>query len=415
MTEHPYGYIKENKVYLKGFLGQGDRVIGEVKEDEASTLRYFEDRFESVKEKIAQLKKEIEENQNKGSFMMKLIHLKESLMQYDALGDFVPLIEELEAQESYLEEIIAANRERNLEIKKGLIMEAEALKNNTDWKATSEQFREIKQRWIKTGPVGKELEDEVEGQFNAAIDTFFKNRKNFFEGLAIQAEENIKVYEALVRQARDAFDLPDAKQAFEISKRIQKEWKASGKVPAEKRQPLWDEFSKINNRIFSRFKRNAQSNQLNPRELAKKVEQMTEQIKQLSKKPPTPENVSAARRIQAEWKKLPPKKPREVQQLSWSFVFFSDIVSEKSFLDKLARSKYEDFREKSPEEQDKIKISILKDLIYRDQKELETVKENAEKFRTNEDDFEIMLKRKLSSYKRKVDVKNHILRELSNK
>src|SRR5690606_7262899 len=104
--EHPYGYIKEGKVYLKGFLGQEDRLIGEVKEDEASTIKYFEVRFQTVKEKVEQLKKDIEENQNKGSFLMKLIHLRNSLMNYDALGDFVPLIEELNGLEITLEEII---------------------------------------------------------------------------------------------------------------------------------------------------------------------------------------------------------------------------------------------------------------------------------------------------------------------
>jgi predicted ribosome quality control (RQC) complex YloA/Tae2 family protein len=116
--EHPYGYITDNKVYLKGFLNQPDRVIGEVKEDEASTIKYFEDRFSSLLEKIEALKKDIEENQNKGSFLMKLIHLKDSLLEYDALGDFVPLIEELEKIQVSLEEIIKKNRERNLEIKR---------------------------------------------------------------------------------------------------------------------------------------------------------------------------------------------------------------------------------------------------------------------------------------------------------
>ena len=108
--EHPYGYIKDNKVYLKGFLGQDDRVIGEVKEDEVSTLNYFEARFEQLKEKVEKLKSDIHENQNKGSFLMKLIHLKESLMKADALGDFIPLIEDLTKEEEFLNEIIQANR-----------------------------------------------------------------------------------------------------------------------------------------------------------------------------------------------------------------------------------------------------------------------------------------------------------------
>ncbi|EPA00230.1 hypothetical protein A33Q_0101 [Indibacter alkaliphilus LW1] len=413
--EHPYGYIKDNKVYLRGFMNQPDRVIGEVKEDEASTIKYFEDRFETLKEKIEGLKKDIEENQNKGSFLMKLVHLKNSLLEFDALGDFVPLIEDLEKLQVYLEDIIRKNRERNLEIKKGLILEAEALKNDTDWKNTAEEMKNLKMRWIKTGPVEKEFEEEIENTFNAALDTFFENRKHFFEGLALQAEENIKVYEDLVRQAREAFDNPDAKKAFEISKRIQKEWKASGKVPAEKRQPLWDEFSKLNNRIFSRFRRTVQTGpQLKPWEQVKKMEEMTEEMKKLAKAETNPEVISSAKKLQAEWKRITQRKPKDAGLIMRSFTFFSEVVFEKLFLNKLANSKYPDFRERPQDEQKRIKASILKDLIYRDENELSTIKENAENFRTNEGDFEIMLRRKLSAFKRKVDVKNFILKELSN-
>ncbi|WP_291777215.1 DUF349 domain-containing protein [Cecembia sp.] len=414
--EHPYGYIKDNKVYLKGFLNQPDRVIGEVKEDEVSTIKYFEDRFQSLLEKIEALKKDIEENQNKGSFLMKLVHLKDSLLTYDALGDFLPLIEDLEQLQAYLEDIIQKNRARNLEIKQGLILEAEALKNSTDWKATAEELKNLKMRWIKTGPVEKEFEEDIESKFNTAVDTFFDNRKQYFEGLAIQAEENIKVYERLVVEARAAFDNPDAKQAFEISKRIQKEWKASGKVPAERRQPLWDEFSKLNNRIFSRFKRTMQSGpQMKPWELIKKMESMTEEMKKLAKSETNPVVISSAKRLQADWKRLPQRKPREANLTMRSFTFFSEIVFEKLFLDKLAHSKYQDFDEKEISEQDRIKASILKDLIYRDENELKTVKENSENFRTQEADFEMMLRRKIGAFKRKIEVKNFILKELSNK
>lgn len=414
--EHPYGYITDNKVYLKGFLNQPDRVIGEVKEDEASTIKYFEDRFTALLEKIEALKKDIEENQNKGSFLMKLIHLKDSLLEYDALGDFVPLIEELEKIQVSLEEIIKKNRERNLEIKNGLIIEAEALKNDTDWKKTAEALKNLKMRWIKTGPVEKEFEEEIEKTFNSAVDTFFENRRHYFEGLALQAEENIKIYEDLVVQARAAFDNPDAKQAFEVSKRIQKEWKAAGKVPAERRQPLWDEFSKLNNRIFSRFKRTMQSEpQMRPWELMKKMEAMTAEMKKLANSETNPDVISSAKRLQAEWKRLPQRKPKEANLVMRSFTFFSEVVFEKLFLNKLAASKYDDFDSKNDEEQKRLKSAILKDLIYRDENELATVKSNAENFRTNEEEFEIMLRRKIGAFKRKLEVKNFILKELSNK
>ncbi|WP_040302982.1 DUF349 domain-containing protein [Algoriphagus machipongonensis] len=414
--EHPFGYIKDNEVYLKGFLGQEDRVIGEVKEDEASTLKYFENRFEQLKEKVEKLKSDIEENQNKGSFLMKLIHLRDSLMKSDALGDFVPLIEELNKQEEFLNEIIQANRTKNLEVKKGLILEAEELKDDTDWKATTEAYKELKLRWIKTGPVDKEIEEEIEAQFNDAVQHFFENRRHYFEGLALQAEENIKVYESLVVQAREAHDFPDAKVAFEISKKIQKEWKSAGKVPAEKRQPLWDEFSRLNNRIFSRFKRSMNTGPtMHPREVIRKAEELTAEVKSLTTQPTTRELIEKAKGIQQEWKKLPMRKPKEVNLTARSYQFFMDIVFEKAFLEKLVHGKYEDFDEKPLEEQKQIKTALLKDLLHRDQTELDTAQNNSENFRVETKDFEIMMRKKLSGLKRKVDVKNYILRQLSFK
>lgn len=414
--EHPYGYIKDNKVYLKGFLGQDDRVIGEVKEDEASTLNYFEARFEQLKEKVEKLKSDIHENQNKGSFLMKLIHLRDSLMQSDALGDFIPLIEELNKEEEFLNEIIQANRAKNLELKNALILEAEELKDDTDWRETTEAFKELKLRWIKTGPVEKELEEGIEGKFNDAVQHFFENRRHYYEGLALQAEENIKVYEALVVQAREAHDFPDAKVAFEISKKIQKEWKSAGKVPAEKRQPLWDEFSKLNNRIFSRYKRTLNPGPtMHPREIIRKAEQLTEEIKKLAGQPTTYELIGQAKKIQEEWKKLPMRKPKEVNLTARSFQFFMDIVFEKAFLEKLVHGKYDDFDEKPVEEQKQIKIALIKDLLHRDQTELDTMQNNSDNFRVQTQDFEIMMRKKLSGLKRKVDVKNYILRQLSFK
>lgn len=414
--DHPYGYIKNTKVYLRGFLGKEDREIGEVKEDEASTLKYFEARFEQLKGKVEKLKNDIQENQNKGSFLMKLIHLRESLFESDALGNFVPLIEELNQQEAFLNEIIQSNRSKNLEVKNALIEEADSMKDDTDWKETTEFFKELKLRWIKTGPVEKELHEEIETRFNDAVQTFFENRRHFFEGMALQAEENIKIYESLVLQAREAHDLSDSKMAFDISKKIQKQWKEAGKVPAEKRQPLWDEFSKLNNRIFSRYKRTLNPGpEMHPRELMKKIETLTEDIKRLVNLPTSYEVINKAKAIQEEWRKLPPRKPKEATLTARSFQFFTDIVFEKAFLEKLIHGKYPDFNEMPVSEQIELKTALLKDLLHRDQSELDTMQNNTDNFRVQTEDFEIMMKKKLSGLKRKVDVKNYLLKQLSFK
>lgn len=107
------------------------------------------------------------------------------------------------------------------------------------------------------------------------------------------------------------------------------------------------------------------------------------------------------------------RKPKEANLPARSYQFFMDIIFEKAFLEKLAHSKYEDFDQKNPQEQNQIKSSILKDLLHRDQSELETMQNNSDNFRVETPDFEMMMKKKLSSLKRKVDVKNYILKQLS--
>lgn len=414
--EHPYGYIKDNKVFLKGFLDLEDREIGEVKEDEASTIAYFENRFTMLLDKVEKLKSDIATNQNKGSFLMKLVHLKDSLKSAGALGDFVSLIDDLENQEKYLHEIIAANRAKNLDLKKALILEAESKMHDTDWRETTEFYKDLKLRWIKTGPVEEEHEKEIEETFENAVQTFFESRRHYYEGLSLQADENIKVYESLVQQARDAFAMADVKEAFEISKRIQKEWKASGKVPAERRQPLWDEFSKLNNRIFSKYKRSLNPGpSMHPREVMKKVEEYSQTMKTLAGLPNSREVIENAKQIQQEWKKLPHRKPREAKMASKSYQFFTDIIFEKAFLEKLIKSKYEDYSERGEEEKNRLKTALLKDLLRRDQNELDNAQNNSENFRVQTKDFEIAMMKKLAGLKRKVDVKNYILRQLSYK
>ena len=107
------------------------------------------------------------------------------------------------------------------------------------------------------------------------------------------------------------------------------------------------------------------------------------------------------------------RKPIEANLPARSYEFFMDIIFEKAFLEKLAYSKYADFADKLLDEQNQIKSSILKDLLHRDQGELETMQNNSDNFRVETADFEMMMKKKLSSLKRKIDVKNYVLKQLS--
>ena len=124
--EIPFGNIKDDKIFLNAWGEHPERQIGEVREDEESSIAYFVEKYEELVKKINDLEKEIEESVNKGSFLMKLKHLKSQLSEHDGLGDYIVLEERLTKQEALLEDIIQKNRERNSEIKKSLLEEIRA-------------------------------------------------------------------------------------------------------------------------------------------------------------------------------------------------------------------------------------------------------------------------------------------------
>ncbi len=177
----PYGFIRDDKIYRAPFLDHPEREIGEVRESEASTIQYFQNRFTMAENKVSTLEQSVEESENKGSYLMKLIHLRDNLARFDALGDYAALFVRLDAVEEMLREIIAKNRIKNLEIKRALIAEAEVHENSSDWKEGADSLQAIKENWIKTGAVDDEYQEEVEDRFNQLLDTFYQRRKDFFQ------------------------------------------------------------------------------------------------------------------------------------------------------------------------------------------------------------------------------------------
>ena len=67
-----YGYCKDGKVFLKGYLDYADRQIGVVRNTEEEALQYFVNRFSIAGNKVELLFSQVEEAQNKGSYLTKL-------------------------------------------------------------------------------------------------------------------------------------------------------------------------------------------------------------------------------------------------------------------------------------------------------------------------------------------------------
>ena len=137
---------------------------------------------------------------------------------------------------------------KNLEVKTKLCEAAEKLANEEDVISAFHQLQELHQQYRETGPVAKDLREEIWGRFKAASTAVNKRHQQHFEELRTREEENLarktelceKLEEIAKKENKSASDWE--KRTKEIIA-LQNEWKTIGFAP-----------QKMNVKIFERFR-----------------------------------------------------------------------------------------------------------------------------------------------------------------
>ncbi len=363
-----YGYVKEGKVYLKGYHGFQDREIGVVRNSDEESLQYFVNRFEMLKTKIDGVREAVNESENKGSYLMKLIHMRSYLAQYNGLGDFESLFKLINELEDQINTYIEKNRAKNYDIKKSLLAEIEALKDSTDWKYASVKIKELKLNWIKTGSAYKEEEEQLSERFNDALETFFNRRKEFFAEQAQIVRDRTKLYYDMLEEVRFINRKGGGPAFTQKVKAIQQDWKNVGRIPAFKYKKLQYDFQKETQTFFHRLKSQPEGS-FKPKapidikkELYGEVEEILKSDHQY--------NIIKIKKIQNQWKNLGKLPEPEDRDLNLKFRIACNEIFETHFLEKTASYFNNDLHTRPLHEQARIKIDLLMESIKKDQDEL---------------------------------------------
>lgn len=399
-----FGYVKEGKVFLNSFRNFPERAIGEVKDTEENALNYFVNRFSVIENRVNKLVDSIETAQNKGSFLMSLLHLKESVPKYDALGDFEILLRKLENAEISLDGLILQNRAKNKEIKESLIEEAKVAVENPDWKEATASLTDLNLKWIKTGKAEKELDEELEIDFRDIFTDFYNRKKLFYEEIQELYVKRLEVYQTLLDQAREV--LSRKAHPAEL-KPIQAAWKEVGNVPKTMLHPVIKEYKYIVKELV-RHHKNLRGPELDFgkwERLAAEIEKMIE-AKDFSR----PERI---KEIQEAWRKLGKLPPHKIDILH-RFTAAVDKFFEVSYLENTMKRKHPGIELRSTREQLEVKINLMKEFIRREKMEIESFQDNldatiAQKLGA---DAELVIRKKLAFQTKRLDNKTKLLDEL---
>ncbi|MEN7548473.1 DUF349 domain-containing protein [Rapidithrix thailandica] len=361
-----YGYVKGDKVYLKGYLEFQDREIGVVRESDEQSLQYFVNRFQMVEKKVLEVKEAVLTAENKGSYLMKLIHMRTYLAMYNGLGDFISLYNIINELEDEIREYIAKNREKNYEIKKALLAEAESLKGSTDWKNTSRKLKELKLNWIKTGSAHKEVEDQLTEKFNAALEYFFERRKQFFHEQAKVNRDRFNQYRTIVEQVRKINRVGGGPEFVQRVKDLQHDWRGVGRIARHQYSRFQRDFKRETAKFFGDLKRSTDRKKTT---VEVKRELLTEAQNILDRGAPF--NISEIKRIQGAWKKLGKQPSLEDKDLNLKFRITCNEIFETHFLERTVRHLNPDIVNKPEKDQMQAKIDLLKESIQKDEDELD--------------------------------------------
>ena len=198
---------------------------------------------------------------------------------------------------------------KNLEIKTRICEAAEKLTEQEDVISAFHQLQQLHAEFRETGPVAKELRDEVWNRFKTASTTINKRHQDFFLAQKQQEEDNLLRKTALCERV-EAIDLTALHtmndweaQSKEIVA-LQAEWKTVGYAPRKANQQIFDRFRAACDLFFTaKSKFYKEVRETLAANLAKKTA-LCEKAEQLSESTDWAATTKALVELQAEWKTI---------------------------------------------------------------------------------------------------------------
>lgn len=424
------GYTNDGKVYLKSSLGKPDRIIGDVKASEEEAIDYFIRRFDLIRKKVDTMLDALDKAENKGSYLMQVLHLKDSLYTFNAIGRFEELLSKLDEAELQIKALIETNRIKNLELKKELLDKAKSEIDNPDLRTALKAIKEIRFNWMTIGSVSKDNEPQLESEFEEILDRFQEMKRQYNEERAVEIEVRKQKLQILLETAMKLNTYPpEVEQSFYKFKKLEDEWKAVGNVPKVIYGPLFEQFKRVKKTIAKYARKGTPSRNYGPKPILmpkyippheqdlydnlKLRLDLIDEAQNLLKIDLRQAN-ELAKDIQARWKvagQIPDKYKSEVFS---QFNAISDRIFESSYLARVVHTKFPHFRTMPPVEQVEAKIEAMEEIILKEDMNVKITQAEFEFMSPEEKVTEENKSRfsRLNTSIRKLKMKNKILLEM---
>lgn len=223
---------------------------------------------------------------------------------------------------------------KNLEIKTHLCEAAEKLADEQDVVSAFHQLQKLHQEFRDTGPVAKELRDEIWNRFKAASTAVNRRHQQHFEALKESEQHNLdqktvicEIVEAIEFDQLKTFAAWETKTQEVIA--LQNKWKTIGFAPQkmnvkifERFRKACDEFFKKKGEFFKLLKEGMNANLEKKKALCEKAESLKDSTE-------WKETAEILTKLQKEWKTIGPVSKKYSDAVWKRFITACDYFFEQ--------------------------------------------------------------------------------------
>lgn len=149
----------------------------------------------------------------------------------------------------------------NLKKKIALCEKAEALKDNTEWRKTTDILVNLQNEWKTIGPVGNRQNNQVWARFKSACDAFFKAKEEAVGGERAQERANLALKQEVLAAMNDLKDNIE-NATVKAVKELQQKWAEIGHVPFKEKDKLQAQYKEVNDFFYEKLDMRGQRRRL---------------------------------------------------------------------------------------------------------------------------------------------------------
>tara|TARA_R110001592_G_scaffold319982_1_gene597849 strand:- start:48792 stop:50867 length:2076 start_codon:yes stop_codon:yes gene_type:complete len=166
---------------------------------------------------------------------------------------FRPIFQEYRAKRKKYYDELSAKLDSNLLTKTNLIEKLkEIVTKEESIGDTFKEFNHIQEEWRSTGPVPRNKSNDLWRTYHFHVENFYEFININKELRDLDYKKNKEAKQHLIEQAKEILSLDNLKDAFAKLQKLHKEWRRTGPVEPDSREPLWEEFSDITKKFHEK-------------------------------------------------------------------------------------------------------------------------------------------------------------------